>query len=1064
MSKATLKPVISKLREIIIKDIAGKMEKYGFDDAGQIVINKPLSEFDNVIKSNLVSLFKGKNIEGNKKEYISYIQDSARTFLHILICFKTMEQRGIMGTVIGRLMNDNIYDAVIPDFINVPPMAFSDLSEKFGTEISVMEKKDNSEEDREYYNFIYMLSALTKEMAKEVPLLFKDYEYNLVHPDFEGLKEILFNINKIDENEYSEDDFLGWIYQYWVDIKADELKFAKGEKDVSYANTIFYEILNNLEEEQTQFGEFYTPRWVVKYIVDNTLKPYFEDNKKIETIKLLDPACGAGNFLVYAFDVFYELYKIEHPDWPDNHIIGNILEKNIFGVDIQREPLQITAINLWLKAKRKAKDVSIKNLNLFNMNILKANSLYRWEKDQEEVIQLSLFQTEIELTEKKYSAEDIGQYISAQAFIAKKEARLFFKNKFGVIVMNPPFVDVRNMDKDTADFLKDEYPQNSRNLFSAFIERAIEISNKKGYIGFISSDTFTYISSFEKTRELILENTEIKTILSLGEDVFEGPTVDSLISILRKNINKNNRVFAMNISKIILNEEKHSEIIENVVRNLGNKRYLVEQSKFKKIKSNPFLYDISDHIRDIFTKSQYLGVSETSPAKVKQGMATGENEKFLRKKWEIPQKIIGTSFLPYSKGGGYCKYANDTFDYIDWRSDAKNYYNTSPKARKNYLSSYFSSGDVSMYLKEGISYNLIDRYSRFSARKLESGHIFDVASSSLFTDENIDYMLGFLNSKFTNYILKKLNASVNFQVGDLQRIPYMKPSEELEKLVSEKTIRAVQIKEYMLGFNYVSDFYHAVELRYGFDSGADSIKEAYEIYKSRYKELLDELENLQLEIDQIIYSVYELCEEDIGTIENDITHRMSKASDDIDIKKATLNYLRAILKDYLILQTPRIYTDEEISRIIEKRVDDIFGKDSGYKIIEEAEAILEKPIINVIRGGLKINSTTINFCGLSNNDNEEPYLQQRILSGSGSNKHIVIWHLSHFLLEFEEDKKYVMQNEIRRLSNEVYRPRLQTIKEKLQGSVSGAEKKELEKQEKLLSEAVKTLEAWKVVN
>ena len=133
-----------------------------------------------------------------------------------------------------------------------------------------------------------MLSALTKEMAKEVPLLFKDYEHNLVHPDFEGLKEILFNVNKIDENEYSEDDFLGWIYQYWVDIKDDELKTAKGEKDISYANSIFYEILNNLEEEQTQFGEFYTPRWVVKYIVDNTLKPYFEDNKKIETIKLLE--------------------------------------------------------------------------------------------------------------------------------------------------------------------------------------------------------------------------------------------------------------------------------------------------------------------------------------------------------------------------------------------------------------------------------------------------------------------------------------------------------------------------------------------------------------------------------------------------------------------------------------------------------------------------------------------------------------------------------------------------------------------------------------------------------
>ncbi len=104
MSKATLKPVISKLREIIIKDIAGKMEKYGFDDTGRLITNKPLSEYDSVIKNNLVSLFKGKNIEGNKKEYIAYIQDSARTFLHILICFKTMEQRGIMGNVVGRLM------------------------------------------------------------------------------------------------------------------------------------------------------------------------------------------------------------------------------------------------------------------------------------------------------------------------------------------------------------------------------------------------------------------------------------------------------------------------------------------------------------------------------------------------------------------------------------------------------------------------------------------------------------------------------------------------------------------------------------------------------------------------------------------------------------------------------------------------------------------------------------------------------------------------------------------------------------------------------------------------
>ena len=141
----------------------------------------------------------------------------------------------------------------------------------------------------------------------------------------------------------------------------------------------------------------------------------------------------------------------------------------------------------------------------------------------------------------------------------------------------------------------------------------------------------------------------------------------------------------------------------------------------------------------------------------------------------------------------------------------------------------------------------------------------------------------------------------------------------------------------------------------------------------------------------------------------------------------------------------------------------MYEKD-GYLAVEEIESILERPIIEVVRSGVKIGSNTYTLAGKGTSDLDEPLLQQKVLAGTGSNKQVAIYLLSHFLLEFEEDKKYVMQNEIRRLSNEVYRPRLQTVKEKLQGSVSGSEKKELEKQEKLLSEAVKTLESWNVVD
>lgn len=1044
MSKATLKPVISKLRESIIKDIAGKMEKYGFDDAGRIVTNKPLSEYDNVIKNNLVSLFKGKNIEGNKKKYIAYIQDSARTFLHILICFRTMEQRGIMGNVVGRLMNDHIYDAVIPDFINVPPMAFSDLSEKFSSVISIMEEKDNYEEDREYYNFIYMLSALTKEMAKEVPLLFKDYEHNLVHPDFEGLKEILFNINKIDENEYSEDDFLGWIYQYWVDIKDDELKTAEGEKDVSYANSIFHEILNNLEEEQTQFGEFYTPRWVVKYIVDNTLKPYYEDNKKIETIKLLDPACGAGNFLVYAFDIFYELYKAEHPDWPDNFIIGSILEKNIFGVDIQREPLQITAINLWLKAKKKAQDARIRNLNLFNMNILKANSLYRWENDQEEVFQLSLFQDEIEFTERQYTAEDIGQYISAQAFIAKKEARLFFKNKFNVIVMNPPFVDSRKMDEKTLEFLKEEYPNNSRNLFSAFIQRAIELNSKNGRIGFISSDTFLTISSFTSIRKELLQKT-IENATLLGNEVFDGPTVSAVILVVKNSVDKNNQIDIFDYRSRTINEGDRE----------ASKQ--LRQSTLYQIKNFPFVFHVSDNFRQLFNLNSigdYLEIFE-----VRKGIVTSKNERFLKYKWEVPKSRIGNEFLPYNKD--IENFAYDRNYVLDWRRDTQVEILKSPSSRCAYIRDNYDPITGKYSFKSGILFSLT---GELKYCKLEN-ELFDVSFPAILIErkELTNYILALISSKLSKYILNIINSTIHTTPGDVRRLPVKFPDMELNKTIDECINRIIEIKETILSFNYTSDMYQEVELAYGFSNGGRNVKEAYSIFIEKINELQIEYFSLRNKINQLVYEIYDLSNVDISIIEREFAD-LDPFADDYTIEKAILNYLRSIVKKSIEDSENKLYTDKEIEVVILKKIEDLFGKEYGYRIVEDIEAVLGRKIVDLIRSGVKIGSSNYTLAGKGSKDLDEPLLQQKVLSGTGSNKQVVIWHLSHFLLEFEEDKKYVMQNEIRRLSNEVYRPWLQTVKEKLQGSVSRAEKKELEKQEKLLSEAVKTLEAWKVVN
>lgn len=1119
-AKVSLKTDISKIREDIIKSLASKFENLGFDINGSIVKKIPMSNQDKLIKDNLASLFDSEKITGNQKEFIKYIQDCARTFMHILICFKTMEKRKLMVNLLNEILPNNIYNEVLPDFKNIHPYAFMDITDKYKDEIEKLEAKDNFKEDTDYYKFIYVLNILSKEMAKEVPLLFKDFEHTIIYPDFESIKEIMFAMNNIDDKQFEEDDFLGWIYQYWVDVKADEIKTAKANESISYKDKVYSLIIKELEEEQTQFGEFYTPRWVIKYIIDNTLKKYWEEHKNVDNIKLLDPACGAGNFLVYAFDVFYDLYKSERPNYSDETIIKNILENNIYGVDIQKEPLQISALNLWLKSKKKAADVKITNMKLFNINILKANSLYRYENDIVNY-QISIFDKDIDLTQNNYTAEDIGKYISNQEKVYQRKAKDFFLQKFEVIVMNPPFVDTRKMNLDTSNFLKKSYSDNSRNLFSAFIQRTIELSEKNGYIGFISSNTFMYISSFEKTRKMILNNVSIERLIDLGRGVFEGPTVDAVINLYKHNKIKMNTFEGLNISKVLKNMSKETIDINRIINENSDKLIILEQKKLNMIIGKPFLYDISDEIREIFVKSKTLGTDQNSVVNIKQGMATGNNNKFLKYKWEIPSSLINVKYFPYAKGGGFSKYSNDINDYICWDTNAYEYYNTSSKARKNYLASYFSNCDKSLFRKKAITYSDITNENRFSARILPEGSIFDVKGSCIFCEKiNYEYLLGFINSKFVNYILLKLNPTPSFQVGDLQRIPFKYPEKEKEEFVIKMTNEAIDIKRELLGFDYKSDFYHEVELELGFKFCNYNIKNAFIKYLSYKENIENKLYKIQNDIDKCIYNVYEISDDDIEKIEDEfgksaydyekIDNKIKELNkdkfeqlycigdpnkesrnqrpmsiieiaeykrmnpDDVlklreeygiyrekDLKQSVLNWLRAIVKDYIKEQKPKLYLDEDIEKIIRVQIEKKFK--NGYELISEAEAILDKNLIGVIRTGVKIGSASVTLAGKGPKDLDEPLLQQRIISGIGANKIVVLWHLQQFLLEFEENKKYVMQNEIRRIK-ELFESRLSICREKLLiENLKSKDKKQLGKQEKLLIGAIKSLENWKVV-
>ncbi|MFW6015767.1 MAG: hypothetical protein ACOCRK_04970, partial [bacterium] len=577
-----------------------------------------------------------------------------------------------------------------------------------------------------------------------------------------------------------------------------------------------------------------------------------------------------------------------------------------------------------------------------------------------------------------------------------------------------------------------------------------------------------------------------------------------------------NIVTAYNLKNYKKNMQLDNNIINNWINGSSN-GYKIKQEKFREILNNPFIYDVSDDIREKFLNEDAFG----DRSKIVVGLQTGNNDKYLKYKWEIKKELLGKEYIPYAKGGGYSKYANDIITYIHWDNKSVNYYKNSSKARKNYLTSYLTDGDRELFLKEAITYSDVTSNNMFSARYMPKSCVFDVSGSCIFSNKiDYNYLLGFINSKLVNYILMILNPTPHFQVGDMIRIPYVEPDNEVRKKIVDKTKNIIQKKEWLLGFNYISDFYHQVEIEYGLTQTNGSILEAYKSYLKKYEEVMLDIYKLEFEIDNLIYDLYEITDRDIEVIEerfNKSAYRYPSLDNkaeiltkkefeqlycigdpmldgrqqqpmniieiaeykqinpkdvldlrikyniyrDRDLKETVLKWLRAIVKDEVISRDPKLYLDEDIERIIRTYIQNRFEK--GYQILEELEAILEKPLIEIIRVGTKLGSSNTPLAGDGPGDTNEPLLQQKKLYGRGKHKIVVLWHLQQFLLEFDKEKKYVMQNEIRRIT-ELLQQRLNSCKEKLQRE--GLLKKEitdLEREEKILKESIVSLNQWQVV-
>ncbi|MEK6953055.1 MAG: N-6 DNA methylase, partial [Nanoarchaeota archaeon] len=262
-------------------------------------------------------------------------------------------------------------------------------------------------------------------------------------------------------------------------------------------------------------GIYYTPTYVVDYIVKNTIGELAKDKKfDLKNIKVLDPACGSGSFLMKAFDYLMTLDKKKSGEISQTKLdltgasasYGRkveILKENIFGVDLDPKAVEIAQLNLLLKTAEKKH-----RLPILQENIKVGNSLI-----------------------------DDSAVAGDRAFKWEDEFKEIMKDGgFDVVIGNPPYVEARQIEQKFVDFYRKFYKTagNRVNTFPLFIERSINLLKEKGFFGMIIHKNSIRSNDYEKLRKFVLDKCKIVKIIPLGAGVFEGVTGEMVILIFQK--------------------------------------------------------------------------------------------------------------------------------------------------------------------------------------------------------------------------------------------------------------------------------------------------------------------------------------------------------------------------------------------------------------------------------------------------------------------------------------------------------------------------------------------------
>ena len=818
-----LEDVVTEMRERVEDNVDFQLTQKGLDDKPEDVdsLDEDIQQLVEAIE------LEAPDGESWSEAFEGYVDGVGYTIVNRLAALRCMEVRDFLDEEVT-VFKDN----------GLTPAAETLVHEEFLLEDEAILEA--------YHNTCDKLS-------NEIQILFdRESAYSLVDPDDDTFEELCEMLDEVPDEVWRADDVLGWVYEYYNRpvVEALDAKNTLEPDDVGPAN------------------QFYTPHWVVRMLADNSLgKLYLEATDQQSTVpepealspeerkqrlvtpeesptvaelctylipddedqeapefdhpselRVIDPACGSGHFLLYAFDILERIWWAE-TDLPRSEIPAKILEHNLYGVDIDLRSCQLSAFNLYLKARTRA-EAEDGSFEMPNVGIVAADARVAEVEEAVDVLdEIAGEGTEVrealdEIIEEFQTTEALGSLLDVQGTLSEefmeeqsdvmewssegvhtlngflRELRaavderasdsfseqnlrsflnllVVLTQDYDVALMNPPYGSRGRMPSSVSDYVEDHYeytPEYYINLFEA----SETITKSGGRIGMLVPRSFMFKRRFTDFRQdFIGKRGAFDFLAEFGLGILDNATVRTIGTVVRTVEGNRSSGEFVRLSDVDTSQKEQTFLatIFDAGEDTIQRFYDVPLTKFEKIPWAPLSYWTPSKLRDIHTSTRKLDadvadLEAESVAKAAKGMDTGDNGRFLQFHWESDQV---SDFIPYAKGGSDAWIMPEVTRMLNWVNGG------SELAR--YDGSNLKNSDY--YGNEGLTWT----YAKETGRRFgyfPSGGAFDGKGSMLFPNEIDPFILmAVLNSSLYHGLFLSLTPERDWQVGDVSRIPWL---------------------------------------------------------------------------------------------------------------------------------------------------------------------------------------------------------------------------------------------------------------------------------------------------